>query len=82
MAYVDGFVLPVPKKKLGAYWKMARLAGKVWKDHGAVDYVECVADDVKSASARRSRAASSSSAARSWCSPTSSTSRAPTVIAA
>ena len=47
MAYVDGFVLPVPKKKLGAYWKMARLAGKVWKNHGAIDYVECLADDVK-----------------------------------
>ena len=47
MAYVDGFVVPVPKKKLNAYWKMARLAGKVWKDHGAIDYVECVADDVK-----------------------------------
>ena len=47
MAYVDGFVVPVPKKKLNAYWKMARLASKVWKDHGATDYVECVADDVK-----------------------------------
>jgi uncharacterized protein YbaA (DUF1428 family) len=47
MHYVDGFVLPVPKKNLNAYWKMARLAGKVWKDHGAIDYVECVADDVK-----------------------------------
>ena len=47
MHYVDGFVLPVPKKNLNAYWKMARLAGKVWKDHGALDYVECVADDVK-----------------------------------
>ena len=46
MHYVDGFVVPVPKKKLNAYWSMARLAGKVWKDHGAVDYVECVADDV------------------------------------
>ena len=46
MHYVDGFVVPVPKKKLGAYWKMAKLAGKVWKDHGAIDYVECVADDV------------------------------------
>ena len=46
MPYVDGFVVPVPKKKLGAYWKMAKLAGKVWKDHGAIDYVECVADDV------------------------------------
>ena len=47
MHYVDGFVVPVPKKKLNAYWSMARLAGKVWKDHGAIDYVECVADDVK-----------------------------------
>ena len=47
MAYVDGFVVPVPKKKLGAYWKLAKLAGKVWKDHGAIDYVECLADDVK-----------------------------------
>ena len=47
MAYVDGFVVPVPKKKLGAYWKMAKLASKVWKDHGAIDYVEAVADDVK-----------------------------------
>ena len=47
MAYVDGFVLPVPKKNLNAYRKMARKAGKVWRDHGALDYVECVADDVK-----------------------------------
>ena len=46
MHYVDGFVLPVPKKKLKAYVKIAKLAGKVWKDHGAIDYVECVADDV------------------------------------
>ena len=47
MAYVDGFVLPVPKKNLAAYRKMARQAGKVWKEHGALAYVECVADDVK-----------------------------------
>ena len=46
MAYVDGFVLPVPKKKLKEYWKMARLGAKVWRDHGALDYVEAVADDV------------------------------------
>ena len=45
--YVDGFVLPVPKKKLDAYRAMARKAGKVWKDHGALEFVECVADDVK-----------------------------------
>jgi uncharacterized protein YbaA (DUF1428 family) len=47
MSYVDGFVVPVPKKNLKAYLAIARKAGKVWKDHGALDYVECVADDVK-----------------------------------
>ena len=47
MAYVDGFVLPVPKKKLGAYRRMARSAGKIWRDHGALEFWECVADDVK-----------------------------------
>ena len=47
MAYVDGFVVPVPKKNLKAYLAMAKKAGKVWKDHGALDYKECVADDVK-----------------------------------
>lgn len=45
--YVDGFVLPVPKKNLQKYLKMARLGSKVWKDHGALDYFECAADDVK-----------------------------------
>lgn len=45
--YVDGFVLPVPKKSLKAYEKLAKLAGKVWREHGALEYVECVADDVK-----------------------------------
>ena len=47
MRYVDGFVVPVPKKKLEAYRRMARTASKVWRDHGALEYVECVADDVK-----------------------------------
>ena len=45
--YVDGFVVPVPKKKLQAYRRMAQKAGKVWREHGALEYVECVADDVK-----------------------------------
>jgi len=45
--YVDGFVLPVPLANMPAYKKMARLAGKVWKEHGALEYVECIADDVK-----------------------------------
>ena len=47
MSYVDGFVLPVPKKNLAAYRKLARKAGKIWKEYGALEYVECVADDVK-----------------------------------
>ena len=47
MSYVDGFVVPVPKKKLAAYRRMAQKAGKVWREHGALEYRECVADDVK-----------------------------------
>jgi uncharacterized protein YbaA (DUF1428 family) len=45
--YVDGFVLPIPKRNMSAYRRMARKAGKVWREHGALDYVECIADDVK-----------------------------------
>lgn len=45
--YVDGFVVPVPKKNLQAYRRLARKAGKIWREHGALEYVECVADDVK-----------------------------------
>ena len=45
--YVDGFVVPVPKRKLAAYRRMAQNAGKVWRDHGAFEFRECVADDVK-----------------------------------
>ena len=47
MAYVDGFVVPVPKKQLQAYRNMARKAGKIWREHGALEFRECVADDVK-----------------------------------
>ncbi|MGE0339726.1 MAG: DUF1428 domain-containing protein [Xanthobacteraceae bacterium] len=46
MEYVDGFLIAVPKKKMAAYKKMARLGAKVWREHGALDYRECVADDV------------------------------------
>ncbi|HVY82722.1 MAG TPA: DUF1428 domain-containing protein [Steroidobacteraceae bacterium] len=45
--YVDGFVLPVPKKKVDAYRRMAKQASKIWREYGAVDYRECIADDVK-----------------------------------
>ena len=47
MRYVDGYVVPVPKKKLEAYRRMAQKAGKIWREHGALEVVECVADDVK-----------------------------------
>ena len=47
MPYVDGFVVPVPKRNLKTYRRLATQAGKIWREHGAVDYWECVADDVK-----------------------------------
>lgn len=46
MSYVDGFVLAVPKANLDAYTKMATQAGAIWKEYGALAYVECVGDDV------------------------------------
>ncbi len=45
MPYVDGFVLAVPKANIDAYKDMARLAGQVWKEHGAISYVEAIGDD-------------------------------------
>ena len=45
--YVDGFVIPVPRRNVAAYRRIARKAGKIWREHGALAYVECVADDVK-----------------------------------
>ena len=47
MPYVDGFVLAVPTRKLGAYRRMSAKAGKVWKEHGALEYRECVGDDLQ-----------------------------------
>ena len=47
MSYVDGFVVPVPEENLAAYRRMSRKAGKIWKEHGALEYRECVAEDVK-----------------------------------
>ena len=76
MSYVDGFIVPVPKKKLRAYRAMSRKAGKVWREHGAVAFRETVADDVKVGRGRLFRAASSSNAPRPSCFPISSTGRA------
>jgi len=47
MRYVDGYVLPVPKKKMDVYRRMAQKAGRVWRDHGALEYRECVGDDLR-----------------------------------
>ena len=47
MNYVDGYVVPVPIKNLAAYRRMAQKAGRIWREHGALDFKECVADDVK-----------------------------------
>lgn len=47
MSYVDGFIVPVPKKNLAAYRQLAKKAGKIWLEYGALAYVECVADDAK-----------------------------------
>jgi uncharacterized protein YbaA (DUF1428 family) len=46
MHYVDGFVIPVPKKKVQAYRRIARKAGKIWREHGALEVRECVGDDL------------------------------------
>ena len=47
MPYVDGFIVPVPMKKVDAYRRLARKAGKIWKEYGALEFKECIADDVK-----------------------------------
>jgi uncharacterized protein YbaA (DUF1428 family) len=47
MAYVDGFLTPVPKKNLAAYRRMAQAAGRIWREHGALDFKECVGEDLK-----------------------------------
>jgi uncharacterized protein YbaA (DUF1428 family) len=47
MPYVDGFVVPVPKKSVQAYRRMAKKAGKIWREHGALEFREAMADDVK-----------------------------------
>jgi uncharacterized protein YbaA (DUF1428 family) len=46
MPYVDGFVVPIPKSKVDAYRRMARKSGKIWREHGALEVKECIADDV------------------------------------
>jgi uncharacterized protein YbaA (DUF1428 family) len=68
--YVDGFLIPIPKRKLSAYRRLASLAGRVWKEHGALDYVETAGDDLKhrgvSSFARAAGARSGETVAFSW----------------
>ena len=45
-AYVDGFLLPVPKRKIALYRQISRRAGKIWRQHGALEYRECIGDDL------------------------------------
>lgn len=47
MSYVDGFVIPMPRKNIAAYKRIAAKAGRIWREHGAIDYKECVGDDMK-----------------------------------
>jgi uncharacterized protein YbaA (DUF1428 family) len=47
MPYVDGFVIPLARRKLAAYRRMAAKAGKIWREHGALEYRECVGDDLR-----------------------------------
>ena len=47
MRYVDGYILPVPRKKLGTYRRMAEKAARIWRKHGALEYRECVGEDLK-----------------------------------
>jgi uncharacterized protein YbaA (DUF1428 family) len=46
MAYIDGFLTPVPKRRLAEYQRLSRFMGKVWREHGALEFRECAADDV------------------------------------
>ena len=70
MKYVDGFLLAVPKKNLGAYRRMAQKAGKIWRGYGALDYKECAGDDLKVkmgvAFPRQMRLRNSETAVFSW----------------
>jgi Protein of unknown function (DUF1428) len=79
--YVDGFVISLPKKNLNTYRRLAQKADRVWKDHGALEFRECVGDDLNVEMGCRSRAELRRSRARRFCSRTSCSSRALTAIA-
>jgi uncharacterized protein YbaA (DUF1428 family) len=67
--YVDGFLLPIPRKNVEAYRRIARIAGKVWREHGALEYRECIADDLargRASFSRRVAAGRGETVAFSW----------------
>ena len=76
MRYVDGFVLPVPRRHLAAYRRIARRAGRVWRDHGALEYRECVGDDLKAKELVPFPKSVKAKGARRWCCRGSCSSRA------
>ena len=79
--YVDGYLLPVPKKSIAFYAHMAKKASKIWKEHGALDYKECVGDDLNVKMGTPFPRGIKPSRAKRWRSPTLFTSRARIVIA-
>ena len=74
--YVDGFVIPLPKKNLNAYRRMAQKAGKIWRGHGALEFRKCVGDDLDIKMGKPFTRGIKPSPARRYCSPTSCSSRA------
>ena len=79
--YVDGFVIPLPKKNVGDYRRGARKAGKIWRDHGALEFRECVRDDLDVKMGKPFTRGMKTKPGRRYCSPTSCSSRARNVIA-
>jgi len=76
MRYVDGYVLPVPRKNLARYRRLAQKAGKIWREHGALEVRECVGDDLKPKGAVPFPRRIKLSGARPWFSRGSCSSRA------
>lgn len=70
MAYVDGFLIPIPKRSIDAYRRIARRAGKIWREYGALEYRECIGDDLNvkgmTSFSKRSGARSGETVVFSW----------------
>ena len=79
--YIDGFVIPVPNKNVNVYRRMAQKAGKVWRDHGALEFGECVGDDLNIKMGKPFPRGIKSKPGETYCSLISCSSRAPTAIA-